>query len=811
MRRLGSWLGREAGLRFLARRKIASVMAVGTMALALGANTAVFSVLEGFFGSSFGLPEPDRVVIVAPVRELPGRGEVVFADAYANYLLLRAAQHSFDDLACASQGVSSWSEGDEARSVRSARVTASFFAVTGVQQPLGRTFQPEEEGPSPAPVVILSHALWQEAMGGAPDVLGRVIMLDGAPHTIVGVMPPGFSHPLPTDVWLPFDIPAVARTAITGARSLTVFGHLRADVTREQVLGEMAELTRAAVEADSQNQDFRYKVLTIGQFVLPGADRTIVMVQIGALVLTLLAVVNLSSLLISWGHDRRREMAVRLALGARGGRIVRMLVLQSLAVVGVGALGGLALARIIVPAISRLNVSTQFALYLEQLTLDGSVLTWSLAVAAVAGGAAAVLPVLLSRRDGLGDTLRSSRGSVSAASALRWQKGMVFAQAVLTVLILSTASLIGISFRNVAHVADGFSAEGRVVARVQLTSIEYQTLPPRVAFAERLEEALGQETELVAAGFTSTLPVGDQMNGARFLVPLPDGSFDPEPLLFHFRRVSDGYLATIDLPILQGRGFDTRDDAAAPAVAVVSRALALRMWPGENPIGKTLHRVLPAADVPQLIEVIGVVGDAMDGGYQAPAGETVYIPWAQNPATRLSLVVRPRSSPELALSAVRHALRTADPVLAAGEISDLASLVRGANTLPRLQTILLVTFALVATGIVVLGSYGLMSQLVVSREQEFALRVAVGARSEQIASQVLAQAARVSGPGVLVGMALSWLFGGALTPFLFGVEARSLSLTSLVAGTTLLLVGMATLPAALRAMRVRVSSALSRG
>jgi predicted permease len=498
-----------------------------------------------------------------------------------------------------------------------------------------------------------------------------------------------------------------------------------------------------------------------------------------------------------------------VALGARGRSIVRMLVLQAVVVVGAGAVGGFALARLIVPAIQRMDVSPQFALYLDRLSLDGSVLAWSALVAALAGIVAAMLPAMIGRRDALGDTLRSGRGSLQTPAALRWQKAMVLAQALLTVVILSTAAMVGLSFRNLARVPDGFGADGKLIARVQLTSGRYQAVDERIAFAERLEEALAREPEVAEAGFTSTLPVGDQRNGSRFLVENPDGSFDPEPTLLHIRRVSNGYFDAIDLPVLQGRTFDSRDGAATPLVAVVSREIARRLWPDEDPLGKMLPRLVAGGPEPQLLQVVGVVGDAMDGGYEVRPGETVYLPWAQNAVARMSVVVRPRTSPEEALAALHRAVRTADPVLAAGDVTDLPALVRGANALPRLQAILLAAFALVATGIVVLGSYGLMSQLAATREREFALRVAVGAPTSHIGSQVLVQAARISGPGVLVGMAASWLLGGVLRPFMFGVDPRSVTVTPSVAAATLLLVGLATLPVAVRAMRVRVGAALT--
>jgi hypothetical protein len=335
-----------------------------------------------------------------------------------------------------------------------------------------------------------------------------------------------------------------------------------------------------------------------------------------------------------------------------------------------------------------------------------------------------------------------------------------------------------------------------------------EAVAERIAFVERLEEAMRREPELSEAGLTSTLPVSDQRFGTRVRVELADGSFEPEPLLIHIRRVSDGYFGAIDLPLQQGRAFDARDGTSTPLVTVVSESLARRLWPREDAVGQIVHRVVGAEPAPRLLEVIGVVEDAMDGGYQAPPGETIYVPWTQDAVTRLSIVVRPRTSPEPALAALRRALRAADPQLAAGAVAELSGLVRSETALPRLQTALLLTFAIVAGGIVALGSYGLMSQLVATREREFAVRLAVGAATGRIGSQVWGQAARITGPGVAAGLGASWLVSGAVSPFLFGVDARSFPVMAAVAAGTLLLLAVATLPTAVRAMRVKVTAAL---
>ena len=236
-------------LRFLARRKALSAIAVLTMALALGANTAALSVLKAFLLSSLAVPEPDRVVLIAPERDLPGRGSVVFSEAYPNYELLRRTQHAFADVTVLLQIQASWDDHGEARPLNATRASASFFSTVRVPPARGRAFTAAEEGPSPAPVAIISHVLWTSAFGGDPAIVGRTVSLNGAPHTVIGVMPDGFAQPVPTDVWLPFDIPPTQRTAINGARQLTVYGRIADGQSFEMARSDVNRFTARAIEA----------------------------------------------------------------------------------------------------------------------------------------------------------------------------------------------------------------------------------------------------------------------------------------------------------------------------------------------------------------------------------------------------------------------------------------------------------------------------------------------------------------------------------------------------------------------------------
>jgi hypothetical protein len=330
---------------------------------------------------------------------------------------------------------------------------------------------------------------------------------------------------------------------------------------------------------------------------------------------------------------------------------------------------------------------------------------------------------------------------------------------------------------------------------------DYAAHAPRAAFAERLVDAMGREPALARSAFTSTLPVGDGAWGARFFTDLPDASTNQEPLLFHIRRTSASYLDVAGIPLLRGRAFDARDDAESPKVAIVSESLAERLWPGEEAVGKPLFRVIAGGLPPERVEVVGVAGDVTDAGAQSPPGETVYVPYAQISVNRMSILVEPREGVPAAVEAVRRALRSADPLLAAGDVTTLASLVRQSNALPRLQTILLVVFGVIAAGIVALGSYGVMSQLVATRQSELTVRLVFGATPRRLGGSVLAQAATVAVPGILLGAFLVRLLEAVLRPFLFGVSAGSPGVGATVGAATLLLVALATLPPAARAMR----------
>ena len=369
-------------------------------------------------------------------------------------------------------------------------------------------------------------------------------------------------------------------------------------------------------------------------------------------------------------------------------------------------------------------------------------------------------------------------------------------------LVLASAGLIALSFWRLAQIPDGFTAEKRVVARVVLPDTRYPGQVEQTSFGRRLNEHLAAEPGVVSSGFTTVLPVSDIRRGQQFTVELTDGSLSPEPMLLHVRRISPSYLEAIGIPVVRGRGFTVQDDTASIPVAIVSRALADRLWPNTDPIGGRIYRAaaggLPAA----ALTIVGVVGNTMDGGYQAGPGETVYMPFLQIGQDRFSIIAEGRTTPAETAAAIRSALRKTDPMVAAGNVATLDALVLQANALPRLRMVILLVFAIVAMGVVALGTYSVMSQLVNTRQREFALRLVFGAQPVQLAQIVVLQVSRIALPGIALGVLAAWLAAGALRAFLFGVEPTSASILTAASSFLLVLTVAASIPCAVRAMRV---------
>jgi putative ABC transport system permease protein len=800
----------QAASRFFLRRRAAFAVIVLTMALAIGANTAVFSVLKAFLFSSLAVPESERVVIVWTARDLPGRGRVNFNDAFPNYKLLAETTRSFASIGTTLLADLNWQQQDNARRLQGVRATASYFDVMRVQPVLGRLFTRQEEGPGAAPVVLISHALWQGSFAGAPDVLGRMIRLNGVPCSIIGVLPPGFAQPPGTEVCLPFDLPENMWNAIVGGRQLVTYARLADGVTPAMADAELKEFTKRAIEMDANNKEWTWVVQELRSVLLAGADNAIIFVQTGAAVLLVLAICNLASLLMAWAAERQRETAVRLALGASGWRLVRQFLVQSLALAAVGGGLGVLLAALSLPVLQELNPSQALGFYLAELELDGSTLAFAALLVLGTGLLAGLLPAWQSQAISFLEALRSeSRGASLSRGALRWQQAMVVVQSAVSVLILVGAGLAGLGFYQLKRAQLGFVADGRVALHFQFPEPGMATHEQRARMVRELEANLAREPALLNYGVVSSLPVGDIQWGGGFSPQLSSGDYTPEVSVFHFRRASPTYLSTMGVPLLAGRMLNDRDRGDTTPVVVISKALADKYWPGEDPIGRKLKRASTVGGLSPFVEIVGVVGNVLDAGAGLPAGETVYVPYEQQSLRRSWMVLQARGSIEDAIAAGRRALHATDPGIAAFDIATLTRLSRQANALPRLQVTLLGVFAVIAVGITALGSYGVMSQLVANRQKELAIRAALGATQGGVLRLVLWQNARLAGAGTLLGLVGAWFVARATESQLTGFDASPLWPYFTVGAGVLLLTQLASLLPAHRAAKLEVQSVLA--
>lgn len=793
-------------LRFFARRRSAFLVIILTIALALGANTAVFSVLKAFLFSQLGTPEPERVVLVWTTLELPGRGRVDFSDSYVNYRLLRDTTRSFEALSATLISDVNWEEADTTRRLQGTRATANFFDVMRAQPVLGRLFTAQEEGPNAAPVALISHALWRSAFGGQPDVLDRSVRLNGTAHTIIGVMPPSFGQPQGTEVWLPFDLPPNLWTAVIGGRQLNNYARLAPGMTLAVANEELRAFAPRALEADANNKDWQWRAQPLREVLLSGAGNALIFVQAGAAIL--LAISNLASLLLAWAAERRRETAVRLALGASGWRLVRQFLVQSISLVTIGGVLGVLLAALTLPLLQRLNPNPALAAFLTHLELDTATLQFAAALMLGTGLLAGLLPAWQSRAVSFTEALRSeSRGASLGGSGLRWQQGMVVLQAAISVVILVAAGLTGLGFYKLSRTPLGFATEQRAAFRIQFPEPAYATHEARARLVRALEQNLAREPALRSHAIVSSLPVGDLQWGGGFHPQLPSGEWTRDPAVFHFRRATPHYLTTIGVPLLEGRMLEERDRQGPQEVAVISKAAAEKYWPGESAVGRKLRRA--AQKDGSLVEIVGVVGNVRDAGAGLPSGEAIYMPWDQISLRRAWVVVHSRGSNEEALAAAQRALRATAPEIASYSAATFDDLAWQAQALPRLQIILLGVFALIAIGITALGSYGVMSQLVANRQKEMAIRAALGATQAGVLRHVLWQNARLAALGTVAGLGIAWLAARLLQAKLTGFDATPLWPYALVGALVLLLTQLASLIPARRAATTDVHIVLA--
>ncbi|HEX2219746.1 MAG TPA: ABC transporter permease [Gemmatimonadales bacterium] len=805
-------------LRSLRRRPTFAALAVVTLALGIGATSAIFSVVNGVLLRPLPFERPgDLMLVHTRLDGVPGR-ELSLPE----YWDLRERSRSFSRMAAFSNGTLTLTGSGRPERFNTGYVTADALPLLGVAPAMGRGFAPEEDLPGRPPVVLLSDALWRRRFGADPTIVGRTLTLDDMPTTVIGVMPPGFQLPAHylgagMEAWSLLQLDPATDRSERGWHWLTVVARLRPGMDRASAEREVGGIMSAMVREHPNEYDDAFTgSLTPAAEHLVGDIRPVLLVLLGAVALLLLiAASNVASLFLARAEERQREIAVRAALGARAGRLVRQLLTESATLAVAGGAAGLLLAAYGTRALVAAAPPTLPRL--EAIGLDLPVLLFTTGVSILTGLVFGLAPAWYAARPDLSRALTDGGRSGSAGvRRQRFRRGLVVTQIALALVLVVAAGLLIRSFERMRGVDPGFDPAGLLTARVELSPVRYESNESIRAFFERLvaraEAIPGVRSAAVVKALPMTqLELGDWsfLREGRYSLPPKQEDWN----LSYWQAVGPGYFETMHMPVLQGRGVEPGDRLGGPAVAVVNRTLARQAWPDEDPIGQRLLMGGGATDSVWRT-VVGIVGDVRHRGLDAEPRPEIYLPHAQFPAgtgtplRTMRVVLRADGNPAGLAAPLRAALAELDADIPLTEVQTMEEALGVWAAERRLTMLVVAAFALLALVLGAVGVYGVVAHLVTQRTREIGIRIALGAVPREILRLVLAQGVRLAVVGIAFGLLAALAASRLLSRLLFEVEPTD---TPTFVGTAvaLALVALAaSLLPALRAVRTDPMDAL---
>ena len=780
------------GVRMLVRSRSVTLIAIFTLALGIGVNSAIFSLVNAVLLRPLPVSDPDRVTtIVLNSARLNATGAQPGYSAYGTWR--KAA--SFESVCAAAPGSAVIEIESQQRPAKFWRVTDTFFPTLGVNPTLGRTFTAQEDQPGGPKVAVLSQSLWRNSFNADPRVLGTTVRIEKDAYTIIGVLPHGFHvDGRPADIYTPIQMSTNSREWL----SVNMYARLKPGVTVEQATSEL----QASRAGDDSPGRFKAQVWKLRDFQVRDV-RTSLWVLLAAVGLVLLiACANIASLLLARAQARRQEVAVRAALGAGQSRLLRQLLTESTLLALVGGVAGVGVAAVCIRLLPGL-LHERLPGLLEQTRLDGAVLLFTLALSIFTGLLFGVVPALaMSRRDPF-EAIKAGRRGGEARQHQRSLRALVIAETALALILAVGASLLIRTFFYLRDVAPGFKVDGLLIAQVNSDRTRFASGQQFLSHYSGVIETTRRMPGVKSASFAQTLPLtGDN---AVMQWPIEGHQFaNPRemPILWQ-RTVDTEYFKTMQIPLRRGRLFDERDNMTAPKVALVNESFVRRFWPNENPIGKHIGGY---KDQVPLFEVVGVVGDVRNQDSTKDAANEIYLHYQQMPTARVSLVIRTDPNvyrrPTSAEPALRSAIASVDSKQAVTKVAEIQQVISDRIAPKRLSAQLIAIFAGLATMLALVGTYGVLSFSVAQRTHEIGVRVALGANAPALVRMVALQAVALAGAGVLIGAAASFGLTRLIASLLYGVRSTDPATYVAAAAGALVMSVLASAVPAWRAARV---------
>jgi predicted permease len=787
------------GLRMLGKSPGVTGAAVLALALGIGANTAIFSLVNALVLRPLPYEQPERLVLAAYALE---------EAAPADFLDWRRQNQSFEDMAAVNFWSANLNTGDLPERLQGFEVSPSLFSLLRAKPIMGRTFTAAEEQPGNEAVVLLSHGLWERRFNSDQQIIGKKLMINARSYAVVGVMPPGFQFYRPADVWAPLAF-SPEETNRRTAGNLIVLAGLKPGVTMAQAQGEMKNIAaRLEQQYPATNTGTTVKLVSLHENLVGPVQLALLILLSAVVFVLLIACANIANLLLARAVARQKEIAIRSAMGAGRWRLIRQLLTESVMLALLGGALGLVLAWLGIRFLSAsIPPSTSIITMLPAggVGLDRSMLAFTLLISLVTGVVFGLAPALQISKPDLNETLKESgRGESGSFRGRRLRSLLVISEVALSLVLLVGAGLMTKSFVELLRVNPGFDPHNVLTMEVSVLQSKYGDDQKVNSFYQQTLERIKNLPGVIDVGMTSHLPLSGNNRVRNFDIEGRSATAPNQPLPFaNYRIISPDFFRALSIPLLKGRFFSEQDTAASLGVAIINETMAKRYWPNQDPLGKRVRRVVPgsAGSLPWL-QVVGVVRDFRHISLQARPSAELYVPYFQNASPDMVLVARTSGDPLGLVAAARSQVSNVDRDQPLFNLRTMEQVVDESVVLSRFSMYMLAVFSMVALVLAAVGIYGVMSYSVSQRQHEIGIRIALGAKDPAVIKMIVKEGMMLALIGIGIGLLGAFGMMRLMASLLYGVGASDL----LTFGGTAVLLSLVALVAsyfpALRATRV---------